>query len=35
MKEIKELHWEQNVNSYVQLIPDNEFSTVENTTLVV
>ncbi|WNW24693.1 hypothetical protein RS399_01920 [Bacillus inaquosorum] len=35
MKEIKELHWEQNVNSYVQLIPDIEFSTVENTTLTL
>ncbi|MFD1774764.1 alpha/beta hydrolase [Paenibacillus rhizophilus] len=32
-QEIKVLDWEQNVNSYVQLIPNIEFSNVEGTSL--
>ncbi|AKG34852.1 prolyl oligopeptidase family serine peptidase [Paenibacillus durus] len=31
--EIKVLEWEQNVNSYVQLIPNIEFSNIEGTSL--
>ncbi|KPV60136.1 peptidase S9 [Paenibacillus sp. A3] len=35
MTEIKELPWEQNVNSYVQLIPNIEFSNVEGRSLTL
>ncbi|SEN28540.1 hypothetical protein SAMN04487895_10143 [Paenibacillus sophorae] len=31
--EVKELKWEPNVNSYVQLIPNIEFSNVDGTSL--
>lgn len=31
--EIRELHWEPDVDSYVQLIPDIEFSRIEETSL--
>ncbi|WP_262009832.1 hypothetical protein [Bacillus licheniformis] len=32
---IKEINWEQNTNSYIQLIPNIEYTKVEDTSLTL